>query len=121
MKEKSAAGVAPLTRENAPLDRLYFVLDGNITIEKGRRRAFSDSKAFIGEDAFLLGRGAIATVTLEPGCPYFVWHVKSLQRLLQSNHALQAALNAVMNQKLAEKLALAAVTTDTLVLNQRRR
>ena len=110
-----------IAMERKPMDRLYFVLDGNISVEKSGRRAFSDSRTFIGEVAFLLASPSPATVTLEQGCSYFVWNVKPLHRLLQGKPALQSALSAVMNKKLACKVATAGVMMDTVVLGNRLR
>ena len=100
------------TTENERLDRLYFVSDGKITIEKGGHRVVSDSKTFIGEIAFLLSRPATATVTLQPGSHYCVWDSKTLRGVLDRKPALRTALSASMNKKLAQKVAQAGVLTD---------
>ena len=101
-----------ITRENEPLHHLYFIVDGRTIIEKGRHRVVSQAKTFIGEIAFLLLRPATATVTLEPGCRYCVWDSKALHEVLKGNPALNNALSAAMNRKLAEKVAQAGVLTD---------
>ena len=103
-----------ITRENKPLDQLYFVTDGKLTIDKGGSRMVSEAKTFIGEIAFLLARPATATVTLEPGCHYGVWDSKALRNLLNGNAALKMALSAALNRKLAEKVAQAGVLTDVI-------
>ena len=100
------------TTENELLDRLYFVSDGKITIEKGGHRVVSDAKTFIGEIAFLLSRPATATVTLQPGSHYCVWDSKTLRGVLDRKPALRTALSASMNKKLAQKVAQAGVLTD---------
>ena len=100
------------TTENERLDRLYFVSDGKITIEKGGHRVVSDAKTFIGEIAFLLSRPATATVTLQPGSHYCVWDSKTLRGVLDRKPALRTALSASMNKKLAQKVAQAGVLTD---------
>src|SRR6478752_1727417 len=56
-----------LTREGAPLDKLYYVIDGAIGIAKSGRTFPIAAGAFIGEIAFLRGQPATATVTLEAG------------------------------------------------------
>lgn len=103
-----------ITRENEPLDQLYFITEGRVIIEKGGHRVASQAKTFIGEIAFLLARPATATVTLEPGCQYCVWDSKALRVVLGGNPELKNALSAAMNRKLAEKVAQAGVLTDVI-------
>jgi CRP-like cAMP-binding protein len=113
-RQDVAASPIVITKENEPLHQLYFVMDGKIAIEKGGHRVVSESKTFLGEIAFLLSRPATATVTLEPGCHYCVWDSKALHAVLAGNPALQTALSAAMNRKLAEKVAQAGVLTDII-------
>lgn len=110
---KSDTTTAPvtITSERLPLDRLYFVLDGTVLIEKNGRQALTAPETFIGEIAFLLGRPATATVILEPGCSYFVWDATALRALLQAKPDLNNALTSAMNKKLAQKVANAGVST----------
>ena len=111
-RQEVAAAPLVVTRENEPSNALYFIIDGKITISKGGHRTVSEGKTFIGEIAFLLGRPATATVTLETGCHYCVWDSKALHAVLNRNPALRTALSAAMNRKLAEKVAQAGVLTD---------
>lgn len=48
---RQAVTASPLviTRENEPLDQLYFITEVRVIIEKGGHRVASDAKAFIGE------------------------------------------------------------------------
>ncbi len=73
----------------------------------------------MGEIAFLLSRPATATVILEPGSVYFVWNTKALHRLLHTKPTLSTALSAVMNKKLAQKVAGAGVLMNAIGLNYR--
>ena len=113
-RQEVAASPIVITRENEPLNQLYFITDGKVTIGKGGHRMVSEAKTFIGEIAFLLSRPATATVTLEPGCHYCVWDSKALHAVLNGNPALKTALSAAMNRKLAEKVAQAGVLTDVI-------
>ena len=111
-RQEVATAPVVITRENEDLHKLYFVVDGKMTIEKGGHRTVSEARTFVGEIAFLLSRPATATVTLEPGCHYCVWDSKVLHAVLNGNPALRTALSAAMNRKLAEKVAQAGVLTD---------
>ncbi len=99
-----------ITQEGMPLNKLYFVLSGNIAIEKRGRRAVTDAETFIGEIAFLLDRPATATVTLEPGCTYFVWNSAALKKAMDDKPALGTSLIAALNRNLANKVAMAEVS-----------
>jgi hypothetical protein len=116
-KEELAKVPAVITREGQILEKLYFILDGTMTIEKGGQRWPSESQTFIGEIAFLLARPATATVTLEAGTVYFVWDAEPLHRLLRGSPALNTALSAIMNKKLAQKVASAGVLMNTIGLD----
>ena len=116
-KEVLAAVPAVITREGQVLEKLYFILEGSMAIEKGGQRWPSESQTFIGEIAFLLARPATATVTLEAGAVYFVWEAEALHRLLRGSPALNTALSAIMNKKLAQKVASAGVLVNTIGLD----
>lgn len=97
-----------LTRENQPLDRLYYVLDGAVTIDKAGHRIPVDPGVFIGEVAFLLTRTASATVTVAEGTRYVSWDAGALRRLLIRAPSLRIAFDAALNRDMAGKVARAS-------------
>jgi len=99
-----------ITEEGQPLDKLYFVISGRIDIRKAGRQAVTDAETFIGEIAFLLDRPATATVTLQPGCHYFVWNAAELKQAMDAKPGLGSALTAAMNRNLAMKVAKSEVS-----------
>lgn len=109
-REGEAEAPMVITREGQALDKLYFVLSGDIGIEKAGRRAQTEAETFIGEIAFLLGRPATATVTLDTGCCYFVWNATELKKAMAAKPALGVALTAAMNRNLAMKVAKSEVS-----------
>lgn len=109
-QEETASSHLSITQEGKPLEELYFVLDRGITIEKKGSRAVIPSDTFIGEIALLLGQPASATVTLEPGTPYFVWNTRKLKALMQARPDLGNSLNLAMNRKMAEKIAASGIS-----------
>lgn len=104
-REGTAEAPMVITQEGRPLDQLYFVLTGDIAIEKAGRRATTEAETFIGEIAFLLDRPATATVTLAQGAAYFVWTAAELKKVMELKPALGSALTAAMNRNLAMKVA----------------
>jgi CRP-like cAMP-binding protein len=96
-----------ITVESTPLHRLYYVLDGAITVEKGGRTFEIPADTFIGEVAFLRNTPASATVTLGTGARYIVWSSPELERTLQSRSALRNAFIRMIGMDTAEKVARA--------------
>jgi hypothetical protein len=103
----SATSPTTITEENQPLDRLYYVLDGNVAIEKAGTRFTIGPGTFIGEVAFLLKRPASAKVTLGDGARYVVWEIAALRRLMLRAPSLAMAVAAALNKDMAAKVARA--------------
>ncbi len=100
-------GATVLTEEQKPLDRLYYVLDGAITIDKAGHRFEIPPETFIGEVAFLTGRPASATVTVRDSAHYVAWDKAALRRLQMRAPSLSIALHAALNKDMAIKVAKA--------------
>lgn len=96
-----------VTRQDAPVERVWFLLAGGAEIDKNGHRARMAPGQFIGEMGFLSRRPASATVTLSPGARALAWDVDALERLLDRKPALRVALGAQFNIDLVEKLARA--------------
>lgn len=105
---RSAGAATVITREDQPVDHLYYVLDGGIDIAKGAQAFSIRPETFVGEIAFLLKRPASATVTLGAGARYIVWEIGALRRLMLRAPSLAVALAAALNRDMAEKVARAA-------------
>ena len=113
-RAETAASHLGLTQEGKPLEELFFVLDRDIMIEKKGSQAVIPSDTFIGEIAFLLGQPASATVTLDPGTPYFVWKTAELKALMKANPSLGTSLSLAMNKKMAQKIAVGGFMDETV-------
>jgi hypothetical protein len=62
-----------LTEEGKQLDKLYYVLEGDIEVRKGERNIPVEAGMFVGEIAFLKRVPASATVIAKPGTHYISW------------------------------------------------
>ncbi len=102
---QSATAPTVLTRENEPLDHLYYVLAGSIDIDKAGQSFSIGPETFIGEVAFLLKREATATVTLAPGARYISWNIGALRRMMLGAPSLAIALAGALNRDMAAKVA----------------
>ncbi len=94
-----------LTREGQQLDMLYYVLDGEISIQKGDRRFMIGPLKFIGELAYMRDKPASATVRIPKGTVYVSWPQAALKKISLRDEALRNALQAMLSADLAEKLA----------------
>lgn len=89
------------------LDKLYYVLDGKVTIGKQGRLMERDPRLFIGEIAFLRDKAASATVTTAEKSLYVSWDQAELRALLKKNDDMKNAMQALLSADMADKVAAA--------------
>lgn len=98
---------ARLTEEGAMLDRLYYVLEGKLSIEKQGRVIEREPRMFIGEIAFLRDKAASATVVTQGRSLYVSWNQEELRNLLKRNEDLKNAMSTLLSTDMADKVAMA--------------
>lgn len=98
---------ATLTRDGAPVETLYFVLNGEVTAHKNAESFSLPNGIFIGEVGYLTGNGASATTRLAKGAEVIGWDVARLRREARRNPRFNLALDALISQDLAAKVAQA--------------
>lgn len=103
-KWMSAAGPTRITREGEPVEALFFVSDGAVTIHKGDRSFSVQPGLFIGEIAWLMNTPASATVELADGSRYMMWDAKTLRAVVARSPELKIAFESLLGQDLAAKL-----------------
>jgi hypothetical protein len=94
-----------LTNEGQSLDQLYYVLEGEVDIEKSGRKIEVKPELFIGEIAYLLRKPASATVAIKKGALYVAWSHTALEKAITKQDALKNALNTLLSADLATKVA----------------
>jgi hypothetical protein len=99
--------IETLTLEGGSLDKLYYVLEGELTVVKLGQTIQVAAPVFIGELAYLRQKPATATVRVAPGARYMVWEHTALGRITGKDTDFKAALNALINADMAEKMARA--------------
>lgn len=95
-----------LTEEDKPSDRLFFVVDGEVTIRKQEQDFPLPAGHFVGEIAFVRGGAATANVWAPMGTRLIDWNVEELSALGERYPALGNAVAALLTQDLADKLAV---------------
>lgn len=94
-----------LTVEGAMPERLYYIVDGEMLLEKSGRIRRISAGIFVGETAFVLDDVASATVTLDKGGRAIGWDIEELRALLDRNDNIAAAFDTAFKQDLARKVA----------------
>jgi Cyclic nucleotide-binding domain len=94
-----------LTQEGGPLDRLYYVLQGDVEVDKGGRKIAVSPAIFIGELAYLRKKPATATVTAKPGAVLISWSHADLAKTADKDSGFGHVLGALLSSDLAEKVA----------------
>jgi hypothetical protein len=102
---RTAARDETLAVEGAPLPRLFYVLDGEVEVEKHGTRTPIGRNVFIGEIAFLHDVPATATVRIREGSHYLEWTHEDLKALTARHPAIRTALLAHLNLDLSRKVA----------------
>lgn len=96
-----------LTTEGQPLDKLFYVLDGEIEVRKGGRSIPVPVRHFIGEIAYLQRVPASATVVARPGTQFIIWPHDALKQLTTRHEGLRQSLHSLLSSDLATKVARA--------------
>jgi hypothetical protein len=94
-----------LTEEGRGLDRLYFVLQGDLEVRKGDRLIPVADRIFIGEIAYLNRVPASATVTAKPGAHFISWAHHDLAKLTGRYETLRQSLSQLLSADMAMKVA----------------
>jgi CRP-like cAMP-binding protein len=96
-----------LVREGAPVEKIFYVLDGRPKVSKAGRSFPIRPLAFIGEIGFLRKTPATATVTVDPGTCYVEWPAKALSALQLRRPSIKIALDSLLASDMAAKMAAA--------------
>jgi len=96
-----------LSREAAPQDKLYFIIKGIPTVTKMGTSFPMAERIFVGEVAYLTGKGSAATTSVRAGTEVLSWDLSRLRKSTARTPRLKLALDAVISQDLARKVALA--------------
>ena len=92
-----------LTREGAPVDRLYFIISGNLTGEKDGVSFPVPHGEFIGDVSFMLKSEATASVVIRGGGVYYEWPKDELTQALRRQPKLSHAFEALIGRGMAKK------------------
>jgi CRP-like cAMP-binding protein len=99
-----------LTRQDAPLDSLYFLLSGRASVSVGGSLVtYLEKGSFIGEIAYLTGNPATATVTVEEESRALSFNRVRMAKVIASDETI----NGIVYQMLGRDLAMKMRRTNT--------
>ncbi len=94
-----------LTIEGEPVDRLLFVLDGSVRIERGGAMVgVCGRNDFVGEMAFMSGNGATATAIVTHPSRALAFDRDVLKKALGRDESLRHEMSTSFNRNLVDKL-----------------
>ncbi|MEM7687642.1 MAG: cyclic nucleotide-binding domain-containing protein [Pseudomonadota bacterium] len=93
-----------LTSENEPCASLFFIFEGEVSVEKASHSFTLSDGSFVGEIAYVQDGPASATTHAMPGTRYVEWDAQDLRALEAKLPGLANALNARLANELARKL-----------------
>ena len=94
-----------ITLEGQPLDRLFFIIGGEVRAEKRGLSFPLPAGIFAGEVAYLTTGIAQATTRLSAGAEVLEWDIATLKDRCARNPRLKLAMDAVISRDLAAKVA----------------
>lgn len=97
-------GRTELTRKGEPVEKLFFLTEGEAEVEVEGGRVIRLQEVFIGEIAFLTGQAASATVTIDKGARYVSWPSAALRASFDRQPEMARAMEQSMNRDMAKKV-----------------
>lgn len=107
---RTSDGTDVLTTAGQKPENLYYILSGEVEIEKdGVKFPLSEGR-FVGEIGYVLDGPATGTVRAPAGTRYVAWKTSELRQLGRRKPAIGIALTALLGEDLARKLSQSVQT-----------
>ena len=102
---KNFAAGDVLTRQDAPVDALYFLYTGRANVEiNGTLVTYLEHGSFIGEIAYLTGNPATARVTIDEPARVLVFSKMRMAKVMAKDHQISGILYQLLGRDLAMKM-----------------
>lgn len=94
-----------LTRQDAPVDALFFLCRGRANVEVGGKFVtYLEKGTFIGEIAYLTGNPATATVTVDEPSRILAFSKMKMARVVSSDEQISGIMYQLLGRDLAMKM-----------------
>jgi CRP-like cAMP-binding protein len=94
-----------LTRQDAPVDALYFLCTGRANVEvNGSHITYLEKGSFIGEIAYLTGNAATARVTIDEPSRLLAFSKMRMAKVMAKDSQISGILYQLLGRDLAQKM-----------------
>jgi CRP-like cAMP-binding protein len=94
-----------LTRQDAPVDALYYILTGRAAVEiDGQTIMHLEQGSFIGEIAYLTGNPASARVTIDEASRVLAFSKMRMAKVMAKDNQISGILYQLLGRDLAQKM-----------------
>ena len=100
-----------LTAQGTIPEKLFYVLSGEVIIDKDGNRFSAGPRVFVGEISIILGTTASASVFLSKGAEVVEWDRNTLFKAMAAKDSFRVAVEAVIGKDMAQKVAASSITT----------
>lgn len=101
-----------LTVQDTVPDKLFFILSGEVIIDKDGDRFNAGPRVFVGEISIILGTAASASVFLAKGAEIVEWDRSSLFKEMAAKDSFRIAVEAIIGKDMAQKVAASSMNTQ---------
>ncbi|MEO9827484.1 MAG: cyclic nucleotide-binding domain-containing protein [Paracoccaceae bacterium] len=101
-----------LTKEHQRGEKLFFIVEGSVQVEKMGQSFGMPNQIFVGEVAYLLNRNSAATTILKAGSEVIEWDFNKLRAGSRKKTRFKLALEALISRDLAQKVSHAVAPTS---------
>lgn len=100
-----------LTTQDTIPNKLFFILSGEVIVEKNGNKFKAGPRVFIGEISMILGTAASASVYLAKGSELVEWDRDVLFKEMAAKDSFRIAVEAIIGKDMAQKVAASSVIT----------
>jgi CRP-like cAMP-binding protein len=94
-----------LTRQDAPVDALYFLCSGRANVEVNKSLiTYLEKGSFVGEIAYLTGNPATATVVIDEPARVLVFSKMRMAKVVAGDHQINSIIYQLLGRDLAMKM-----------------
>lgn len=89
--------------------KLFFILEGEVLIDKDGNQFKAGPKVFVGEISMILGSAASASVYLSKGAEIVEWDKQALFKAMAAKDSFRVAVEAIIGKDMAQKVAASSI------------
>ncbi|MEP3628521.1 MAG: cyclic nucleotide-binding domain-containing protein [Hyphomicrobiales bacterium] len=100
-----------LTVQGTVPEKLFYILSGEVIIDKDGNKFNAGPRVFVGEISIILGTAASASAFLAKGAEIVEWDRNTLLKEMAAKDSFRVAVEAIIGKDMAQKVAASSITT----------